>query len=215
MLLTGQLAIAQNSLGLVGGVQLSGVRYELLHQPQAQKRFIAPMVGAQLKVPFDINLYFVPALRYQLRGYDVALSIPNSLPDMDAVDNRVRLHGLEVAFMLQYDFGRGPSHAFLRGGPSLDAHLIGKEIFTKSNGEVVDRPISFARGNYGKYTANLLAEFGWELRTGWFLYGHYTYGATSLSNRDYGPSIKMRSLGISIGKYLNGKKILMDTRNIE
>ena len=215
MLLTGKLAVAQNIIGLVGGAQLGGVRYELLHQPQAQERFLAPMLGEQLKVPFDVNLYFVPALRYQLRGYDVRLSIPNSLPDPDAVDNSIRLHGLEVAFLLQYDFGKGPSHAFFRGGPSLDAHLFGKERFTKANGEIVERTISFARGNYGKYTANLLAEFGWEMRTGWFVYGQYTYGATSMSNRDYGPSIKLRSFGISLGKYLNGKKTLIDTRNIE
>lgn len=212
---TAGIASAQNLVGLVGGMQFASVRYELLHQPQPQDRVISPMAGVQMKVPFDINLYFVPALRYQLRGYDVQLTIPNSLPDVEAVDNSVRLHGLEFAFLLQYDLGKTASHAFIRFGPSLDAHLFGKERFLKSTGEIVSRSMSFARGEYGKYTANLLGEIGWELRSGWFVYGHYTYGGTNLSNRDYGPSIKLRSFGISLGKYLNGKKIQIDTRNVE
>jgi hypothetical protein len=62
---------------------------------------------------------------------------------------------------------------------------------------------------------NLLTELGIELRSGWVIYGHYTYGGTNLSNRDYGPSIKLRSFGVAVGKYLNNKKILMDTRNLE
>jgi hypothetical protein len=60
-----------------------------------------------------------------------------------------------------------------------------------------------------------LAEVGLETRSGWFAYGFYTYGATSISNRDYAPAIKLRSFGISLGKYLNTKKIILDTRNIE
>jgi hypothetical protein len=196
----------QNRLGLTGGLQLPGTRYEILHQPQTQKRFLSAQLGAQLKVPFDINLYFVPALRYHYRGYDVKLDIPNSLPDWEAIDNKVRLHTLETAFMLQYDLRSDKTHPFFRVGPSLETHMIGNERFSKSNGEVVDRPVNFARGNYGRYSMNLLLEFGWESSTDWFVYGFYTYGATSISNRDYGPSIKLRSFGITAGKFLKSKK---------
>ncbi len=199
----------------MGGVQSPGARYELLHQPQPIQRFLGFQAGAQLKVPFDVNLYFVPSIRYNLRGYDVRLEIPNVQPNPDAIQNSIRLHNLETAFLLQFDFGSNPNHVFFRGGPSLETHLSGKENYMKSNGEQVNQPVSFARGDYGRYSMNLLSEVGLETRSGWFAYGFYTYGATSISNRDYGPSIKLRSFGISLGKYLNGKKIILDTRNIE
>lgn len=205
----------QNLFGITGGIQSAGVRYEILHQPQPLTRFMSPMGGLQMKVPFDVNLYFVPAVRYQLRGYDVTLTLPNGLPDPDAIDNSVRLHGLEIAILLQYDLGKNPSHAFIRFGPALETHLFGKERFLKSTGEIVSRKVSFARGEYGKNTANLIVELGWETRSGWYVFGQYAYGATNLSNRDYGPSIKLRSFGLSLGKYLNSKKIVLDTRNIE
>lgn len=211
-----QLNLAgQNLLGITGGIQFPGARYEILHQPQSIKRFLSFQAGMQMKVPFDVNLYFVPAIRYHHRGYDVQLTLPNSLPDPNAVDNSVRLHTLETAFLLQYDLGKSPTHAYIRFGPSLETHLTGTERFLKSSGEEVSRPLSFARGNYGRYSMNLLTELGMESGSGWFLFAFYTYGATNISNRDYGPSIKLRSFGINIGKYLNSKKIVIDTRNIE
>jgi len=206
---------AQNLVGLTGGIQFPGARYEILHQPQTLQRFLSFQAGVQMKVPFDVNLYFVPALRYHHRGYDVKLSLSNSLPDVDAIDNSLRMHTIETAFLLQFDLGKKSTHPFIRVGPSLESHLTGTERFLKSNGEEVERPVSFARSNYGKYTANLLAEVGLETGSGWFLYGFYTYGGTNMSNRDYGPSIKLRSFGINIGKFLNSKKIVIDTRNIE
>jgi hypothetical protein len=74
---------AQNLVGLLGGVQFPGARYEILHQPQPIERFMGIQAGAQLKVPFDVNLYFVPSIRYNLRGYDVQLEIPNGQPHPD------------------------------------------------------------------------------------------------------------------------------------
>ena len=214
-MLIGIRSEAQHLFGLFGGVQFPGARYEILHQPQPIQRFLGVQAGAQLKVPFDVNLYFVPSIRYNLRGYDVNLEIPNGQPHPDAVENSIRLQNVETAFLLQLDLGKNPNHVFLRGGPSLEIHLSGTEHYVKSNGEQVNQHVSFARGEYGRYSMNLLAESGLELRNGWYLFGFYTYGATSISNRDYGPSIKLRSFGISLGKYLNGKKIILDTRNIE
>jgi len=206
---------AQNLVGLLGGIQFPGARYEILHQSQPIQRFMGIQAGVQLKVPFDVNLYFVPSIRYNLRGYDVQLEIPNGQPHPDAIENSIRLHNLETAVLLQFDLGSNPNHIFLRGGPSLETHLSGTEHYLKSNGELVKQPVSFARGEYGRYSLNLLAEVGLETRSGWFAYGFYTYGATSISNRDYAPAIKLRSFGISLGKYLNAKKIILDTRNIE
>lgn len=215
MVLIGIRSEAQNLFGLFGGIQSPGARYEILHQPQPIQRFLSGQAGVQMKVPFDVNLYFVPSIRLNQRGYDVRLEIPNYQPNTDAIENSIRLQTIETAVMLQWDLGKNPTHWFFRGGTSLETHLSGTEKYLKSNGERVEQHVSFARGEYGRYSMNLLAESGLELRSGWYLFGFYTYGGTSISNRDYGPSIKLRSFGISVGKYLNGKKIILDTRNIE
>lgn len=153
-------------LGLTGGVQFPGARYEILHQPQPIDRFLGFQAGAQLKVPFDVNLYFVPSLRYHYRGYDVTLEIPNGQPHFDAIQNSIRLQNIETAFLLQFDLGNNPTHLYLRGGPSLETHLSGTEHYLKSNGELVKQHVSFARGEYGRYSMNLLAEAGLETRSG-------------------------------------------------
>jgi len=211
-----QLDLAgQNLLGITGGIQFPGARYEIFNKPQLTQRIIGYQAGIQMKIPFDVNLYFVPAIRFQQRGFDVQLNTPNSLPDSAAIDNQVRMQTIEMAVYLQYDLGKNPTHAFIRLGPSLEGYFSGTEQFLKNNGELVKRPLSFARGNYGRYAANLLSEFGVETRSGWFVYAFYAHGVANISNRDLGPTINPRSFGINIGKFLNSKKIVIDTRNIE
>jgi hypothetical protein len=70
-------------------------------------------------------------------------------------------------------------------------------------------------GEYGHYGANLLAQFGYETNSGFIIYGQYSYGATTINNADFGPAIRHRIFGISIGKYLKKNKIIIDTRNRE
>jgi hypothetical protein len=68
---------------------------------------------------------------------------------------------------------------------------------------------------YGHYSANLLIQLGFETKDGLLFFGQYSLGLSNLNNADGGPSIRHRVLGLSIGKYFNHKKTVLDTRNKE
>jgi hypothetical protein len=61
----------------------------------------------------------------------------------------------------------------------------------------------------------MLVNIGYELKNGFFVLGQYSHGLANINNADHGPRIRHRVFGISIGKFLCGNKIEMDTRNRE
>jgi hypothetical protein len=149
---------------------------------------------------------------YNLRGFDVKLAQPSFPPDPAAIDNNTSFHTVELAFLLQHDFNLNPGHYFIRFGPSLDFALFGKEKFNTANSSI-DRKMVFSYGDYGHYLASAILQFGFESKSGIFLFAHYNYSLTTMNNADYGPKIGNRAAGISIGKYLKRNKIVIDTRN--
>jgi hypothetical protein len=104
---------------------------------------------------------------------------------------------------------------FFCGGPSLDFQLFGKEKFHLQNGSYVNQSMKYGFAYYGHYAANAIAQLGYESNSGFLIYAQYSFGLTNLSNVDQGPSIRHRVIGISFGKYINHKKIVMDTKNKE
>jgi hypothetical protein len=70
-------------------------------------------------------------------------------------------------------------------------------------------------GDYGHFSANMLMQLGFETGSGFFMFAQYTHGMASTNNEDNGPKIRHRAYGISLGFYLNRKKIVIDTRNKE
>jgi hypothetical protein len=92
---------------------------------------------------------------------------------------------------------------------------LGKETFNQSSGGSVSRNMKFGFADYGRIGANFLAHFGYETGSGFVFFAQYTYGIGSINNADGGPHIFHRAFGISIGKYLNREKIVIDTRNRE
>jgi Outer membrane protein beta-barrel domain len=208
-------AVAQNQLGIFIGGQTTGAKYLVFNQKQDVKMKYGVQVGANLKVPFEGNLYFSPAAFYSLKGYDVTFKDFVFPPDATALDNSTTIHTFELAPMLQYDFGTKPSHFFIKAGPSLDFQLFGKEKFNLRNGTTVSRTMKWSPGDYGRYSANLLAQFGYETSSGLMIFAQYTLGGGSINNADGGPRIRHRVYGLSIGKYLKRNKIIIDTRNKE
>lgn len=168
-----------------------------------------------MKVPFEGRLYFAPAVLYSLKGYKVKLNGSAYPPDVNAVDNNTTIHSVELAALLQVDLGNKPSHFFVKGGPTLDFLLFGKEKFNLNSGTSVSRNMKWGPGEYGHYAANVIAQFGYESNSGFFVFGQYTYGLTTINNADGGPRIGNRIYGISFGTYLKRKKIIIDTRNRE
>ena len=202
----------QINVGLFAGPQITGAKYTVKDKKQETELKAGINFGAQLKIPFENRLYFSPSIMYNLRGYKVNFNAASFPPDSSATNNNTSFHTVELAFLLQHDFKLEPGHAFIRFGPSLDFALIGNEKFNTSNGSV-DRNMKFSFGDYGHYLASAIFQIGYEHKSGMFFYGHYNYGLTSMNNADQGPKIGNRAAGISIGKYLNFKKIVLDTKN--
>jgi hypothetical protein len=171
--------------------------------------------GIGMKVPFENKLFFAPAAYYSMKGYKVTYNLFNALPDVNAKDNNTSIHTFELAALLQYDFNTSPNHFFIKAGPSLDFQLIGNEKFNLLTTGSVDRKMKFSYGDYGHFSANGLLQLGYEASNGLIIFAQYTHGLASINNFDGGPQIKHRVFGISIGKILNRKKIVIDTRNKE
>lgn len=167
-----------------------------------------------LKVPFENRLYFAPSAFYSMKGYKAAYTHFAYPPDTLATDNNTTFHTFETAFLLQYDFSSQPNHFLVKFGPSLDFHLFGKEKFNTATG-LVSRNTPFGFDKYGHYSANFLLNFGYEMKSGFFILGQYTHGIASINNADGGPRIRHRAFGIAIGKYLGRNKIILDTQNKE
>lgn len=211
ILLTLQSA-AQNQLAIFAGPQATTTKYTVLGKDQKNTMKYGFQVGASMKVPFENKLFFAPAAFYSMKGYKVKFTEFANPPSLDAVDNNTTIHCFELAALLQFDFGTKPSHFFLKGGPTLDFQLFGKENFNLKAGGSVNRSMTWSPADYGRYSANLLAQIGYETNSGFIIFAQYSYGATSINNADYGPSIRHRVYGISIGKYLKKEKLVMDTR---
>jgi Outer membrane protein beta-barrel domain len=210
------LASSQVELGIFAGPQATGARYTILNQKQKNEIKYGFQAGVVLKTPFEGKLYFAPAAFYSLKGYKITLTQFVNPPDTNAINNNTTIHTFEIAALLQYDLGSKPNHLFIKAGPSLDFHLFGKETFNLKAGGTVSRNMTFSTdGDYGHFSANMHAQIGYETGGGFMLFAQYTHGMASTSNEDGGPKIRHRAYGISLGKYLNRKKIVMDTKNKE
>lgn len=210
------IASSQPELGIFAGPQATGARYTILNQKQKNEIKYGFQAGFNLKVPFEDRLFFAPAAFYSLKGYNVTLTQFVYPPDTNAVSNNTRIHTFELAAMLQYDLSSNPGHFFIKAGPSLDFHLFGNETYNLKAGGSVSRKMKFSTdGDYGHFSANMLGQIGYETAGGFMIFAQYTHGMASTNNEDYGPKIRHRAYGISIGKFLNRKKIVIDTKNKE
>jgi Outer membrane protein beta-barrel domain len=208
-------AVAQNQLGIFAGPQATTTRYTVNGKLQDNTMKYGFQAGATLKVPFENKLFFAPAAYYSMKGYKVTFTDFAFPPDANAADNNTTIHCFELAALLQYDFGNNPSHFYFKGGPSLDFQLVGKEKYNLRTGGSVSRTMTWSPGAYGRYSANFIAQLGYETNSGFIIFAQYSHGATSINNADLGPRIRHRVFGLSIGKYLKKNKIIIDTRNRE
>lgn len=200
---------------IFAGPQATTVNYSIAGKKQETDMKIGFQAGIGMKVQVENRLYFAPAVYYSMKGYKVNYNRFNSLPDTNATNNNTTIHTFESAALLQYDFSANASHFYFKAGPGLDFQLFGNEKFDKMPSGSVDRKMKFSYGDYGHFSANAIAQLGYESNGGLIIFAQYTHGLASINNFDGGPQIKHRVFGISIGKYLNRKKIVIDTRNKE
>jgi hypothetical protein len=197
---------AQTQFSIFAGPQAVSARYTVNDTKQPNQYKYGLEAGINWKIPFDVNLFFAPAIYYSMKGYKVTLNDAAFPPSLFAKNNDARLHAFDFAPLLQYDFGKHPSHLFIRIGPAVDVIFSGNEEFDLSTGETISRKMKFTFGDYGRFTSNVIVHLGYESLTGFIIFAHYTYGLGSLNNADGGPKIKHRIFGLSVGKYLRKKR---------
>lgn len=201
-----QLLAQSPQFGIFGGPQATTVKYTIDSEKQSTSYKYGFQLGANWKIPFDNQLYFMPTATYSMKGYKVDLNRPSFPPDAAAINNDLRMHTFELAALLQYDLGKSANHFFIKAGPALDFQLKGREKFEKANQDIVDRDVVFSFGDYGRYAASFLFQLGYETPSGLYFFGQYTHGVGSFNNADHGPRLLHRGLGVSVGYYFPKKK---------
>lgn len=204
-LLTALSVNSQVDFNIFAGPQITNVNYKVNDIKQKSNSKTAFQAGVGLKVPFENNLFFAPAFFYSMKGYKVAFTQFAFPPDVDAKDNNTTIHTFETAALLQYNFNSRLTHFYLKFGPSLDFQLFGNETYNLKTSGSVDRNMKFGFADYGHFSANILMQLGYETSNGLMIFTQYTFGLASINNADYGPRIRHRVYGISIGKYLHHK----------
>ena len=198
-------ASSQLQYNIFGGPQVTSAHYTINGTKQPTKNKYGFNLGIGFKIPFEDKLSFAPAVYYSMKGYKVTFNQFVFPPDATAINNSTTIHTFEIAGLLQYDFSHEPEHFFIKAGPSLDFQLLGNEKYTTISGGKVDRNMKFSYGDYGHYSASMLLQFGYETGSGLMIFGQYSHGLSSINNADYGPMIRHRVYGVSIGKYLHRK----------
>lgn len=198
---------AQSQVGLFAGVHGSSALYAIKNVKQPTDFKPGVHLGVDCKIPFENRLTFVPALSYNMMGYKVNFNQPSFPPDLLATDNDTRFHEIDVDALLQYDVTKSSNHFFLRAGPSFNFILSGKEKYSLSTGETIDRNMKFSVTNsYGRYLAGIVTELGFETSKGLTIYAHYLQQLISMSNEADGPSIRNRMVGVTVGKFFKSRR---------
>ena len=192
--------------GIFAGPQITSAHYTVDDQKQEANHKYGFQAGVLLKVPFDNHLFFSPNVYYSLKGYDVELKNGAFPPSTLAINNNTTVHTIELGGFLQYDFVKQPGGFFIKAGPAFDFAFSGDETYTLADETVVEQPMKFSFGDYGRITASLNVQFGYETKSRYMIFAHYAHGLGSMNNADGGPQIKHRILGISFGKYLHKRK---------
>ena len=200
-------------MAIFGGPQITKAKYKVKDEKQPTQFKPGFQLGATLKVPFDNQLYFGPAIYYSMKGYKVTLNSPSFPPSELALNNETTIHTIELAPLLHLNFSNQPSHIFAKFGPAIDFAFSGKEKFDTIGGEApVERSMKFAFTEYGRVTAQAILHLGFESSKGYMIFAHYAEGMGSLNNADNGPRIKHRIVGLSFGWFFQKNKNVIDTR---
>jgi hypothetical protein len=190
---------------IFAGAQTTTAHYVVYGRPQQTSSKWGGQAGFTFKIPFEGQLFFTPSFYYSGKGFTVDLADTASMPGINVVRNDVSVHTVEIAPLFQLQLGKKRGHLFVAFGPSVDIAISGTEKRGLSGGTTVKKSMAFGSSSYGRLTAAALVRLGLETRSGFFFFGHYSYGLGSLNNADYGPSITHRIAGLSIGTSLHRK----------
>jgi hypothetical protein len=196
---------AKAQLTVFAGPQISSAKYTIRGTSQPTENEQGFMGGVGLRSLIEGPVYFSPMLYYSKKGYDVTFNKPAFPPDSAALKNKTSIHTIELAPLVQINFSKKASYLFVRFGPSFDVNLSGTEQFDSTGNKRINRDMVFSFGDYSYVTTSVNAHFGFQHKSGFTIFAHYTHGVGSLNNADYGPGIFHRVAGVSVGWKL-GKK---------
>jgi hypothetical protein len=205
-------SFGQIKYGFFAGPQKTVARYLVRDELQETSWKNGLQGGVMLKVPFENQLYFSPAIYYSSKGYRVSLKDSVYPPGEDVVGNDVRVHAIEIAPLLNIDLSKDQNHLFVRFGPSVDVAIGGREHMFLNDGKEVEQSMKFANTAYCRFTTAANVQFGFESQSGLFVYAHYAHGLGSMNNADLGPIIRHRLFGISVGAFFGKNPNVIDTR---
>ncbi|MDB5250940.1 MAG: hypothetical protein JWP27_109 [Flaviaesturariibacter sp.] len=190
---------------IFAGAQMTDARYLVYGKKQETGSKPGGQAGFTFRIPFENRLSFTPSFYYSGKGFAVVLNDSASMPGIDVVRNDLSLHTFEIAPLFELRLGSSATYPFIAFGPTFDVAIAGTERRVLESGATVKRSMAFGSTSYGRFTAAALVRLGIQTRHGFFVFGHYSYGLGSLNNADYGPSIKHRIAGVSIGTALHRK----------
>ncbi|RYY44621.1 MAG: PorT family protein, partial [Chitinophagaceae bacterium] len=147
---------------------------------------------------FEPPLHFVGMLSYNLRGYT---AIPLT-GDTSKIENRI--HYIDLAPMLSYDFKTGEnSHFSLSIGPVLGVAISGRQKITE-NGQTNSSKMQFSfSNNYGYFNLGIHNGLSYHFNN-WFVEGSYHLGVSSINNNEEvdDTNIKNRGFALTLGYWL-------------
>lgn len=205
-------SFGQIKYGIFAGPQKTTARYLVRDEKQETSYKNGLQGGVMMKVPFENQLYFSPAIYYSSKGYRVSLKQPTYPPGENAVGDDVRVHVIEIAPLLNIDLSTHENHLFVRFGPSIDVAISGKEHIFQNDGKEVTQSMKFANTAYGRFTSAANVQVGYEFKSGFFMHAHYAQGLGSMNNADLGPIIRHRLFGVSVGAFFWKNPNVIDTR---
>jgi hypothetical protein len=157
-------------------------------------------LGAQMKVSFDKNLYFIPQMQYAYKNFTVEYN------NTDTASLQMKLHYLEIPLLLEYNLVKENKGFFFQFGPSMSVDISGNETITGKTGGLEDTPIKFAFNAYGRMEANLVANAGYQFNPYMQFTLGYAHGLGSIVDGDLGPEITPRMFTASLHYWLAERK---------
>src|SRR5829696_1370800 len=149
-------------LTVFGGPQITSAKYSIRDADQKTESKTGFMAGVGLKSWIEGPVYFSPMLYFSRKGYKVTFDRPAFPPDSGAVNNNTSINTIELAPIIQINFSKKASYAFLRLGPSFDFNISGHEEFDSTTNKHISRDMAFSFGDYSHATVILNAHLGFQ-----------------------------------------------------
>lgn len=193
MLLCSMITAAQVQFGFKGGLHYTDAKAVSNEGENLSVSGAGGIhIGAQMKVSFDKNLYFIPQMQYAYKNFTVLYN------NTDTASIHMKLHYLEIPLLLEYNLVKENKGFFFQFGPSISVAIAGNETITGKSGGTQDKPIKFAFNSYGRMEANLVANAGYQFNPYMQLTLGYAHGLGSIVDGDLGPQIIPRMFTASL-----------------